>query len=92
VLGCFWHDNKDANPDFKLFTIATGNDHVRTAMQYAIAQATGGEVPDSTEHQHAIFENSVTGDPSEVQCERDMPGDIYLSAELAPEDQAALVE
>ena len=92
VLGCFWQDNKDANPDFKLFTIATGNDHVRTAMQYAIAEATGGEVPDSTEHQHAIFENSVNGDPSDVQCEKDLPGDIYLSAELPPEEQAALVE
>ena len=60
VLGCFWEENKDANPEFQLFTIATGNDHVRTAMQYAIAQATGGEVPESTQHQHALFENSVS--------------------------------
>ena len=73
-------------------TIATGNDHVRTAMQYAIAQATGGEVPESTQHQHALFENSVSGDPSPVQCEPDLPGDIYLSAEMPAEDQAALLE
>ena len=45
VLGCFWKDNKADNPDFKLFTVATGNDHVRTAMQYAVAEATGGELP-----------------------------------------------
>ncbi len=92
VLGCFWEDNKDANPDFQLFTIATGNDHVRTAMQYAIAQATGGEVPETTQHQHALFENSVSGDPNPVQCEPDLPGDIYLSAEMPAEDQAALLE
>ena len=61
VLGCFWQDNKATNPNFKLFTIATGNDHVRTAMQYAIAEATGGRGPDRTFHKHAPFENSVTG-------------------------------
>ncbi|MFC5381556.1 substrate-binding domain-containing protein [Aquipuribacter nitratireducens] len=92
VLGCFWEENQEANEGFELFTIATGNDHVRTAMQYAIAQATGGEVPESTAHQHALFENSVTGDPNEVQCEPDLPGDIYLSAELPAEEQAALLE
>jgi ribose transport system substrate-binding protein len=37
------------------------------------------------------FENSLTGDPSEVQCEPDLPGDIYLSAEMSGEDQAALM-
>ena len=31
--GLLLQENKDANPDFKLFTIATGNDHVRLAMQ-----------------------------------------------------------
>lgn len=92
VLGCFWHENKDANPDFQLFTIATGNDHVRTAMRYAIAKATGGKVPASTQHQHAPFENSVTEQPSPVQCEPDLPGDIYLSAEMPAEEQAALLK
>ena len=73
VLGCFWQGQQDANPDFKLFTIATGNDHVRTAMQYAIAEATGGEVPDSTEHQHAIFENSSMVTPATSSVRRICP-------------------
>lgn len=92
VLGCFWHDNKDKNPDFKLFTIATGNDHVRTAMRYAIAQATGGQVPESTTHKHEPFENSVTGKPNPVQCRKELPGDIYLSAEMPAEEQAKLLK
>ncbi len=92
VLGCFWHDNKDKNPDFKLFTIATGNDHVRTAMRYAIAKATEGEVPPSTKHKHEPFENSITGQPSPVQCERELPGDIYLSAEMPGKEQAKLLK
>ena len=92
VLGCFWQENEANNPDFELFTIATGNDHVRTAMRYAIAEATGGEVPEATVHQHEPFENSVTDEPNPVQCEKDLPGDIYLSAEMPAEEQAALLK
>ncbi|MBT8200286.1 MAG: substrate-binding domain-containing protein [Acidimicrobiia bacterium] len=92
LLGCFWHDNQENNPDFKLMTIQTGNDHVRLAMQWAIALATGGETPSATAHSHLVFENSVTGDPNAVQCEPDLPGDIYLSAEMSGADQAALMQ
>lgn len=92
LLGCFFADNKADNPSFELFTIATGNDHVRTAVQWAVALATGGTPPENESHQHAIFENSITGDPTPVQCEPDLPGDIYLSAELSGDDQAALMK
>lgn len=92
VLGCFWQDNEKDNPDFKMYTISTGNDHVRLAMQYAIAKATGGELPDEATFQHRPFENSVTDDPNPVECESDLPGDIYLSAEMPADDQAALLK
>lgn len=92
LLGCFFEEHKPDNPDFELFTIATGNDHVRTAVQWAVALASGGVPPEQESHQHAIFENSITGDPNPVQCEPDLPGDIYLSAELSGEDQAALMD
>ncbi|MBG6056537.1 ribose transport system substrate-binding protein [Salinibacterium sp. CAN_S4] len=92
VLGCFWEDNKDANPDFKLMTVATGNDNVRLAVQYAVAVATGGVVPSSTTFDAPAFEDSVSGTPSPVECERDLPGDIFLSAEMSPADQAALLK
>ena len=45
ILGCFWTDNNKDNPDFKLFTVATGNDNARLAVQWAVAKATGGELP-----------------------------------------------
>ena len=80
------------NPDFKLMTIQTGNDHSRLAIQWAVALATGGVTPSASEHQHQVFENSVTGDPNPVQCEPDLPGDVYLSAEMSGEDQAALMD
>ena len=56
-LGCFWEDNQAANPDFKLFTVATGNDNVRLAVQWAVALATGGETP-------------TDGDASRRRCSR----------------------
>jgi ribose transport system substrate-binding protein len=92
LLGCFWQDNIDNNPDFKLYTVATGNDHARFAIQWAVALATGGELPASTTHDQLPFENSVTGNPNPVQCEPDLPGDIYLSAEMSAQEQADLVD
>lgn len=91
LLGCFFEDVKANNPDFELLTIETGNDHVRLAVQWAVALASGGQTPDASEHSHELFENSITGDPNPVQCEPDLPGDIYLSAEASGEDQAALM-
>lgn len=92
VLGCFWKDNEAANPDFKLFTVATGNDNVRLAVQQAVARASGGVVPTDDIFKSPVFENSVTGTPSEVQCRSDLPGDIYLSAEMPADAQAALLK
>ncbi|MCS5735612.1 substrate-binding domain-containing protein [Herbiconiux daphne] len=92
VLGCFWTDNQAANPDFKMMTVATGNDNVRLAVQYAVAKATGGVLPDTTTFDAPVFEDSVSGTPNPVECEADLPGDIFLSAEMSPEDQAALLK
>ena len=91
VLGCLWEDQKAAGNEFPMFTVQTGNDHARTAIDYAVAVATKGTVPTTTAHQHQIFEDSL--DPSKpVQCRKDLPGDIYLSAQLSAEDQAALMK
>jgi len=90
-LGCFWIDNHKENPDFKLFTVATGNDNVRLAIDWAVAEVTGGKLPSEQIFKAPVFENSVTGQPHPVQCRRDLPGAIYLSAKLSPEEQAKAV-
>jgi ribose transport system substrate-binding protein len=90
-LGCFWTDNEKDNPDFKLFTISTENDNARLAVQWAVAAATGGKPPAETIFKGPAFENSVTGKPSKVQCRKDLPGQIYLSAELSAEDQTKAI-
>lgn len=90
-LSCFWQQNHEANPDFKLFTVATGNDNVRLAVQWAVALATGGTPPADNIFKAPVYENSVTGSPNPVTCRDDLPGSIYLSAEMADDAQAKAV-
>ena len=91
VLGCFWQKQYKKNPTFKLFTVSTQNDHARLAIQWAVALASGGKKPASTHFPSLLFEDSVTGKPNKVQCRANLPGDIYLSAQLPAAKQAKLV-
>ena len=91
-LGCFWEENQANNPNFKLFTTATGNDNARLAMQWAVASATGGELPSDEAFMAPMFENSVSGEPSPVVCRKDLPGAIYNSAQLSAEEQAKVID
>jgi ribose transport system substrate-binding protein len=92
VLGCFWKTHHAANPTFKLYTVSTQNDHARLAIDWAVALATGGKKPATTHFPSLVFENSVTGTPHQVECDANLPGDIYLSAELSAQKQAKLVK
>jgi len=38
-----------------------------------------------------VFEDSTTGKPNPVECKANLPGDIYLSAQLPAVAQAKLV-
>lgn len=92
ALACFWEEHKGANPDFKLFTVSTQNDHSRLAIDWAIALATGGTKPSSSTFPSKVFEDSTTGQPNPVTCRKDLPGAIYLSAEMPGDQQAALLK
>jgi ribose transport system substrate-binding protein len=90
-LACFWEEMKATNPDFKLFTVATGNDNVRLAVEHAVAAATGGTPPTDEIFKAPVYEDSVTGKPNPVTCRKDLPGAIYLSSELPDDEQAKAV-
>jgi ribose transport system substrate-binding protein len=92
VLSCFYEQNKAKNPQFKMFTVATGNDNARLAVQWAVALATGGTPPASKQFQAPAFEDSVSGSPTGVTCKSDLPGDVYLSAQMPGEKQATLLK
>ena len=91
MLGCFWQDNHERTPT-SIFTVSTGNDHVRLAIDWAVALATGGKKPASTHFPSLVFEDSTTGKPNPVRCQPKLPGDIYLSAKLPAATQAKLVK
>lgn len=90
AIGCFYTDNKATQPDFKMMTISTQNDHSRLAVQWAVALATGGKTPKDKAYPSMAFEDSVSGKPSQVQCRKDLPMDIYLSAKMSGDAQAKL--
>ena len=92
VLSCFYEAHKAQNPGFKLFTVATGNDNARLAVQWAVALATGGTPPSSKQFKAPAFEDSVSAQPNAVTCKKDLPGDIYLSAQMPGADQAKLLK
>jgi len=92
VLSCFWESHKAKNPDFKLFTVATGNDNARLAVDWAVAKATGGTPPSSKQSEAPVFEDSVSGKPHPVTCRKDLPGDVYLSAQMAGAAQVTLLK
>ncbi len=92
ILGCFFQDNVKANKDLKLMTVATGNDHVRLAVQHAVARATGGKVPTKTVYQAPVFEDSTTSKPQGVQCDREIDDFTFLSAQMSGKEQQKLMK
>jgi ribose transport system substrate-binding protein len=72
--------------------VSTQNDHARLAIDWAVAIATGGKKPATTHFPSLVFEDSTTGKPNPVECKSNLPGDIYLSAQLPASAQAKLVK
>ena len=61
---------------------------VRTAVDVAVAKATGGTAP-STSVPQKPFEDSLTGKPHNVECDPSMPPDAILSSHLTHKAQLA---
>ena len=67
---------------FPLYTMSTGNWIVRGPIDYAIAKATGGTVPQLGTLQEVPFEDSTTGQPHEPMCDASLPASANLSSQL----------
>jgi ribose transport system substrate-binding protein len=87
-LSCFWKSEQKTSP-FQMETVATGNDNVRLAVDYAVAKATGGKIPTADSFKGPVFEDS-TDSSKPVDCQSSLPGDVYLSAQMPGATQAAL--
>ena len=90
-LGCDYASTSASDPGFKLFTVSSQTWMVEYAMRYAIALATKGTLPSSTDVPQQNFENSVTGNPSKPVCNSSLPPTAIMSSGLtAAQQQAAL--
>ncbi len=82
-VACFWEDLKDENPTFQYMSVSSQNWHVRTAVQFAVAEASGGEIPEEDSVKNEVFDDSING---EVKCDRSLPEDVFLSSRLSKEE------
>ncbi|HLI58689.1 MAG TPA: substrate-binding domain-containing protein [Solirubrobacteraceae bacterium] len=82
-LSCMRQKDVKTDPQFQLFTVDSQNWMVRTAVDWAVAKATGGKLPASTVVPQKPFENSLTGKPHPVECDPSMPPDAILSSHLS---------
>jgi ribose transport system substrate-binding protein len=93
VLACDWKKRQKDNPEFKLFTVDSQNWMSRTAVDFAVAKATGGQVPSSPVVPQKAFEDSLSGKPNPVTCDPSLSGDAFLSSHLTKDQiKAALAQ
>jgi ribose transport system substrate-binding protein len=77
---------------FPLFTVDSQNWMVRTAIQFAVAEATEGTPPSTNQVPQKAFEDSISGKPNPVQCNEKLSGEAILSSHLSEEELAASLE
>jgi ribose transport system substrate-binding protein len=86
-LGCIQKEK-----GFPLFTVDSQNWMVRLAVDWAVAEATEGTPPKTTVSPQKAFEDSITGKPNPVQCNKSLTGEAILSSHLSEEELAASLE
>jgi ABC-type sugar transport system substrate-binding protein len=86
-LGCIQKEQ-----GFPLFTVDSQNWMVRLAVDWAVAEATEGTPPSTTVSPQKPFEDSITGKPNPVQCNKSLTGEAILSSHLSEEELAASLE
>lgn len=78
----------DPTNGFEMMTVTSQNWMSRTAVDFAVALATGGTPPDSPVVKNVAFEDSLASPPN-VQCDTTMPSDAIMSSHLTKEEQKA---
>jgi ribose transport system substrate-binding protein len=75
---------------FPTMTVSSQNWMVRTAVDFAVAKASGGKIPASDTVKNTMFDNSLNPKIG-VHCDPSLPGDAILSTHLSkPKLRAAL--
>lgn len=91
-LGCFWEENKAANPNFKLATVSARTWMVRVALRKAVAAVQGIDNTEPSIITLPLTEDSASSDPALApKCNRNLPPDAILSSMLPVEKLIALL-
>ena len=91
LLSCDRKKLLKTNPGFQLFTVDSQNWMVRTAVDFAVAKASGGQIPASTVVPQKAFEDSSTDHPHPPTCDSTLSGDAFLSSHLTHAQLHAVV-
>jgi ribose transport system substrate-binding protein len=91
-LACDWQQQKSAGHEFPLFTVSSQNAMSRLAVDVAVAKASGGVIPKSTVYPQNAFEDSLSGQPHPVTCDKDLPMDAFVSSSLTNSQQIAALK
>jgi ribose transport system substrate-binding protein len=78
----------DPTNGFQMMTVTSQNWMSRTAVDFAVAIASGGTQPESPVVKNVAFEDSLASPPN-VQCDKSMPNDAIMSSHLTKEEQKA---
>jgi ribose transport system substrate-binding protein len=81
-LSCTYQQDHQSDPQFRLFTVDSQTWMVRTAVDFAVAKASGGKIPSSTVVPQKVYEDSVSGSPRPPNCDPSMSPDALLSSHL----------
>jgi len=88
-LGCFWADNRDANPNFKLGTINfSGPWMTRWALRKGVAAVQGLNNLEPSILTQGLSEDSTSSAPAMMpKCDKSMPPDVLLSNSMLTRDE-----
>jgi ribose transport system substrate-binding protein len=82
-LGCFWRDNKAANPNFQMGNVSGRNWIVRLALRKGVAATEGVPNTEPSIIKLPLVEDSFSSDPKLVPaCDPSLPPDALLSSGL----------
>jgi ribose transport system substrate-binding protein len=86
-LGCFWQENKAANPGFQMGNISGRNWIVRLALRKGVAKAQGISNTEPSIINLPLVEDSFSSDAKLMPaCDKGLPPDALLSSGLSVDE------
>jgi ribose transport system substrate-binding protein len=90
-LGCFWQENKAANPNFQMGNVSGRNWIVRLALRKGVAAVEGIPNDEPSIIELPLVEDTFSSDAKlQPACDKGLPPDALLSSGLSTDELKAL--